>query len=91
MSEKRLIDIDELIVIAFNSESRNDIEEEFKKLPKPTLADVVGARTLDSMTEEEAEYAHKKFHFLSNLEIIDHAMITKWFLEKGFNVFGEGK
>jgi len=53
MSEKRLIDIDDLIVIAFNTENRNDIEDEFKKLPKPTLADICGTRKLDSMTEEE--------------------------------------
>jgi len=53
MSEKRLIDVDDLIVIAFNAENRNDIEEEFNNLPRPTLADVCGTRTLDSMTEKE--------------------------------------
>lgn len=104
MSEKRLIDIDELIVIAFNAESRNDIEEEFKKLPKPTLVDVCGTRKLDSMTEEEvielgellgisiahadADEARKSLYGLFDAN--KNSKSIKWFIEKGFNVW-EGK
>ena len=54
MSEKRLIDFDDLMRISFNSESSHDVAEEFDKLPTPTLTDVTGTRALDSMTEEEA-------------------------------------
>lgn len=53
MSEKRLIDIDELMYIAFKAESSHDVTEYFNALPVPTLADVCGNRKLDSMTEEE--------------------------------------
>lgn len=129
MSEKRLIDIDELIVIAFNAESSNDIEEEFKKLPKPILPDVCGNRTLDSMTEEEIldlfktvgidkiEYIRRLdwaprflsatikykdggvdiFHIEMGLVLyslkcpIKVIESVKWFLDHGFNVFGEKK
>ncbi len=55
MSEKRLIDIDELMYIAFKAENRNDIEEEFNNLPRPTLADVCGTRKLNSMTRSEVK------------------------------------
>jgi hypothetical protein len=53
MSEKRLIDFDDLMRISFNSESSHDVAEEFDKLPTPTLTDVTGTRKLDSMTDEE--------------------------------------
>ncbi len=55
MSEKRLIDLDELMRIAFRAESSHDVAEEFNKLPSPTLPDVCGKRTLDSMTDDEIE------------------------------------
>ena len=55
MSEKRLIDFDDLMRISFNSESSHDVAEEFDKLPTPTLTDLTGTRKLNSMTRSEVK------------------------------------
>ena len=81
--------------------------ERWQALPKPTLADVTGNRALDSMTEEEAREYEKKFVSIKyhgatlatrirvikqNIACDDISIrMTKWFLEKGFNVFEVGK
>ena len=104
MSEKRLIDLDELMRIAFRAESSHDVAEEFNKLPSPTLPDVCGKRTLDSMTEEESKEYRKVFMSKCRQdaplsEVIESVLLhiswdevpllaVKWLLEKGFNVFG---
>lgn len=55
MSEKRLIDFETLgrVVNIFKLAPETNLNDVFDELPKPTLADIVGTRTLDSMTEEE--------------------------------------
>lgn len=68
-----------------------EICEEWKLLKAPTLADIAGKRELEDMTEEEFEYIHKKFHVYSNKEIENYFKFVKWFVEHGFNVFGEEK
>lgn len=80
---------------------------EWLALSKPTLADVCGKRKLDSMTEEEvveyrASFMENHRQDDTKKEVIEHIKLhidwdevplleVKWFLEKGFNVFGEGK
>ena len=116
MSEKKLIDWDEFkrhcpdsICCSYyeNGPCLSKTCKYWQALPKPTLADVIGERKLDSMTEEEVvEY---RASFMENhrqddtkKEVIEHIKLhidwdevplleVKWFLEKGFNVFGEGK
>lgn len=55
MSEKRLIDFETLgrIINIFKLAPETNLNDVFDELSKPTLADVTGTRTLDSMTEEE--------------------------------------
>lgn len=155
MSEKRLINWDSFygfitsieMPTQYTSSEINQLRKKAGKywdgLPKPTLPDVIGTRTLDSMTEEEfvelmkiaeidteclavegcfpsiyknffAELTHDRictFGFsehkdrsLREFDVYVHmgivyfditprspVKVVRWFLEKGFNVFGEGK
>lgn len=131
MSEKKIIDFETLgrVINIFKLAPEINLNDVFDELPKPTLSDVCGTRTLDSMTEEEVrEVATLTGLYEDNVEIIDrnvrciefiyysrgpmqddysesHGVIRigtievygdilkpvaviKWFIEKGFNVFG---
>lgn len=134
MSEIRLITEEELSNFACEVMRWTEYERAFEaaekevdffnRLPKPTLPDITGTRTLDSMTEDEirelvelyagssvyikrvlrdndksiyVEYVEcskrKTMHiYLGELSVGDKEVkIFKWFIEKGFNVFGETK
>jgi len=134
MSEKRLIDVDELMYIAFKAESSHDVTEYFNALPVPTLRSICGKRTLDSMDgdeinellamlfptgtrecsidfrEQDGQQAYQitlsdqDYHtwyitigmgYFSAVCADDDiggsihpAKLIKWFIEKGFDVFG---
>lgn len=148
MSEKRLIDWDSFyrfitsveMPTSYTSSEINQLRKKAGKywdgLPKPTLPDVTGTRTLDSMTEEEIkellamafsegirecviEFSEER-HQHYNISITDYdyntwyvaisngdfsavstegedtiyvhpVQVVKWFIDKGFNVFWEGK
>ena len=92
MSEKRLIDLEEIIRISYDTKNYGDMLKAFKKLPKPSLADVCGKRTLDSMTEEEAkEHYRRGVGLYIKSDIMKWAEAIKWFIEKGFNIFEVGE
>jgi len=49
-----------------------------------------GKRSLSSMTgAERIEYANANFHVHCGMGAKDHFVITKWFAERGFNVWGD--
>lgn len=106
MSEKRLITSEKLNELIEKAGGHfEEIAGEFNALPKPTLSDVTGTRKLDSMTEEEvielgellgisiaqadADEARKSLYGLFDAN--KNSKSIKWFIEKGFNVFGAGK
>lgn len=128
MSEKRLIDRKTFIEISsFEPTTAGRL---FNDLPKPTLADVTGTQTLDSVIEETnkiledllgCDTAFPTIDILTRLidatdkllhhcsydgtgwEVLQESMefakkrieafkqAHKYLIEKGFNVFGEGK
>ena len=52
MSEKKILDFADLTRL-INDSWNAELDVLFRALPKPTLADACGTRTLDSMTDEE--------------------------------------
>lgn len=134
MSEKRLIDRKTFIEISSFEPTTAGIL--FKDLPKPTLPDVCGTRTLDSMMEDEIKELlamafpkgiidciikfSEERHLHYNISITDYdyntwyvaidmggfsavstegedtiyvhpTKLVKWFIDHGFNVFGDVK
>ncbi len=114
MSEKKLIDWDGFyrfitsleIPTQYTSSETNQLRKKAGKywdgLSRPSLPDVCGTRTLDSMTEEEEIELSRmislplvcKPHLVSIIMDMIKAdgirfSVARWLIEKGFNVFGE--
>ena len=103
MSDKRILDFADLTRL-MNDSWNAELDVLFKALPRPTLTDVTGARTLLSLTEEECieyknEFMGKSWQSYSKDKVIDHVKLNiacgrvtfrevKWLLNHGFNVFG---
>jgi hypothetical protein len=57
---------------------------------KTAVLSGVGTRKLSSMTDEERnDYSNAHFNVHCGMGAKDHFAITKWFAERGFNVWGD--